>query len=128
MTEQQAHKIIGVSKNCGSRKIIAAYNKKKRMLQLQLRNGMSKTTRIQAADKLKELTTAWDTIDKTSKGRTRKKPDRKRKPRSQPANAPDDLGQAWKEFIDLMPLPKPLVAVMMVFFALWVIAAVIRSL
>jgi hypothetical protein len=128
MTEQKAYKIIGVSRNCTGRKALEAYNKKKTKLQLQLRNGMSKTVRTQAADKLKELTTAWDTINKTSKGRTRKKTSARKNPSQQPANPPDDLGQAWGDFMDLIPLPKPLVVTIMVFFALWVIAALFRNL
>jgi hypothetical protein len=113
MTEEQARKILGIRSNCPKTKAEQIYHEKRKCFQRQLIPGILTPDREKAQADLAALSSAWETLHSTP-GRTRNAKSVIQPPPGKPKQKPQRLGDAWEEFLHLLPISEPAVIAVVV--------------
>jgi len=140
MTDPEARNILGISRSAGLETARRSYIEKRQKLQAQLLPGIPLATRRHAQAELCRLETAWQSIQagRTAKRATsakspkrpttRKKASRSAPGQPVPTQKPQTLGEAWEQFLSMMPFSRRVTAAVVIVVLLEVFLSLLANL
>ena len=132
MTKIKARNIFGITSSASPKKIEQIYFHKSKQLQIRMSPGFPCSERLKAEAELVELITARKTLHKQKMANNKKQVNVNKQYQVNKNNAtyPQNysLNSLWEHFFNLIPIPKPLVAFLIIFVFVVVTFLLIKTL
>ncbi|MFA6186340.1 MAG: hypothetical protein WC770_03890 [Phycisphaerae bacterium] len=133
MTKDHAMNILGISHSASIKTAEQAYCQKRQHLQIRMVPGNPCLERRKAQTELAELTMAWKMFS-NGKSTENKNPTPRTAAKQYPARrtaayaSTQNLGSLWNDFLDLLPIPKPVAIALILAMFFSVIISLLKNL